>query len=119
MAIAVEVGDQQLETARRIGRLLRVVDGVVSDAAADADRRVHLGLDLLERMPIGERAARHEAEQQRQKDRQKQPIAQRQAGAPNKINSVQCNTTLRAWRRQRLQRNSGILAARDGCRPAQ
>ena len=79
MAVAFEVGDEQRQTACRIGRLLPVVDGVARDAAADRHGRVHLGLDLGDGVPIGERAAGDKAQQQRGKDRNEQAIAQRQA----------------------------------------
>ena len=71
MAVALEVGHQQRQPARRIGRFLPVVDGVARDAAADGHRRLHLGLDLCHGMPIGEGAAGNEAQQQRGKDRNK------------------------------------------------
>ena len=79
VAVAFEVGDQQRQAAGRIGRLLPVVDGVARNAAADRHGGLHLGIDLGDGVPIGERAAGEKAQQQRGEDRDEQAIAQRQA----------------------------------------
>ncbi len=79
VAIAVEIGDEQVQAPLRIDGLLGIVDGVVRKTAADRNRRLHLGLDLGERVPIGEGSTCRQTEQQCNEDREKQPVAQRHA----------------------------------------
>jgi len=80
MTIAVEILNEKLELAERIYRFLGVVRRILHRADANADRRLHFGVDLLHGIKIDQKTAdnQREGEDARNGSDQAQPKRQNQ-----------------------------------------